>query len=109
MSEAPKRIKLSRAKGWRMPPETVKVDRATKWGNPFKVGVDGTAAECVYLHRALLAGNVCLTSKASYDDQIQHRKHVAENISALSGKDLACWCPLDKPCHADVLLRLAND
>lgn len=26
----------------------------------------------------------------------------------LRGKDLACWCPLDQPCHADVLLELAN-
>lgn len=26
----------------------------------------------------------------------------------LAGKDLACWCPLDRPCHADVLLELAN-
>ena len=27
----------------------------------------------------------------------------------LSGKDLACWCPLGEPCHADVLLKIAND
>jgi hypothetical protein len=26
----------------------------------------------------------------------------------LRGKDLACWCPLDQPCHADVLLEIAN-
>jgi hypothetical protein len=26
----------------------------------------------------------------------------------LRGKNLACWCPLDQPCHADVLLDLAN-
>jgi hypothetical protein len=26
----------------------------------------------------------------------------------LSGKDLACWCPLDSPCHGDVLLEIAN-
>jgi hypothetical protein len=29
-------------------------------------------------------------------------------LDVLRGHDLACWCPLDKPCHADVLLRLAN-
>jgi Domain of unknown function (DUF4326) len=26
----------------------------------------------------------------------------------LAGRDLACWCPLDQPCHADVLLEIAN-
>jgi hypothetical protein len=26
----------------------------------------------------------------------------------LAGKDLACWCPLDQPCHADVLLELVS-
>jgi hypothetical protein len=26
----------------------------------------------------------------------------------LKGKNLACWCPLDQPCHADILLRIAN-
>lgn len=31
-----------------------------------------------------------------------------ESINELRGKDLACWCPLDRPCHADVLLELAN-
>ena len=29
-------------------------------------------------------------------------------LRELGGHDLACWCPLDQPCHADVLLELAN-
>jgi hypothetical protein len=29
-------------------------------------------------------------------------------VMQLGGCDLACWCPLDQPCHADVLLELAN-
>lgn len=33
---------------------------------------------------------------------------IRRSLHELAGKDLACWCPLDKPCHADVLLRLAN-
>lgn len=28
--------------------------------------------------------------------------------AALTGRRLACICPLDQPCHADVLLRVAN-
>jgi hypothetical protein len=31
-----------------------------------------------------------------------------EFFEPLRGRDLACWCPLDQPCHADVLLELAN-
>lgn len=33
---------------------------------------------------------------------------ILQRLPELKGKDLACWCPLDQPCHADVLLRLAN-
>jgi hypothetical protein len=33
---------------------------------------------------------------------------MAANLGALKGKDLACWCQLDQPCHADVLLEIAN-
>ena len=39
-----------------------------------------------------------------YDD----RPTLTEIRAALRGRDLACWCPLDQPCHADVLLSLAN-
>lgn len=56
------RVRLSRAKGWKMPPNTVKVDRATCWGNPFVVGKHGTAAECVELYRKLAAGLICLST-----------------------------------------------
>ena len=37
-----------------------------------------------------------------------HFRHIREALGELRGKDLACWCPLDQPCHADVLLDLAN-
>jgi hypothetical protein len=104
----PKRIKLSRAFGFRLPPNTVKVDRTTKWGNPFKVGADGTAAECVNAYRALLAGYICLTSKADLALQHKTRAVVSAYLAELRGKNLACWCRGDKPCHADVLLELAN-
>lgn len=104
----PRRIQLSRAKGWRMPENTVKVDRTTKWGNPFKVGEDGTATDCVSLYRALLSGYLCLTSKASIELQRKSSAVVLAYREELRGKNLACWCRSDKPCHADVLLELAN-
>jgi hypothetical protein len=104
----PERIRLSRAKGWRMPPDTVKVDRTGPWGNPFVVGRDGTRAECVDLYIKLMAGYVALGKTATVSDQKAARQHVVENLGAIRGKNLACWCSHDGPCHGDVLLNLAN-
>lgn len=97
----PKRIQLSRKKGWRLPPNTVVVARPTKWGNPHRVGdadVDGAtinAQKAVRLFTLMMRQTV---AKLSRD--------VARK--ELRGKNLACWCPLDQPRHADVLLEIAN-
>lgn len=104
----PERIQLSRAKGWRMPLNTIKVDRSTPWGNPFVVGKGMTAAECVRLYRILLSGHLCLTVEAHIEDQKAALKHVREHISELRGSNLACWCRAGQACHADTLLKLAN-
>jgi putative acetyltransferase len=90
-----RRIRLSRGKGWRKPVSAVVVARPSPWGNPFRVGVDGDRARCVELFRAgLEEGTLGYTAR-----EVQR---------ALAGRDLACWCPLDEPCHADVLLEVAN-
>lgn len=98
----PVRVQLSRRKGWRMPENTVKVDRTTKWGNPFKVGVTTVYAggrkvqdkrHAFVLFRAVAPDNEQLVSDARAE---------------LAGKNLACWCGLHDDCHADVLLELAN-
>ena len=88
-----KRVRLSRAAGWRIPANTVKVDRSTRWGNPFRPGEDGieTIDEAVRAYRRWLAKNPELERAARAE---------------LAGRNLACWCPLDGPCHADVLLEL---
>jgi hypothetical protein len=104
----PHRIRLSRAKGWRMPTNALKVDRSTKWGNPFIVGQHGTATECVRWYE-LLAGGLLNLSTGNVDQQIAARATMARASQELRGKDLACWCALDKPCHADMLLQIAND
>jgi len=104
----PERIQLSRRKGWRMPENTVKVDRSTKWGNPFKVGEDGTARDCVDFYAILLQGGLLLATEAEPELQIKSRAVVRSCLHELRGKNLACWCRKDKPCHADVLLELAN-
>lgn len=103
----PKRVQLRRAKGWRMPPNTVKVDRTTPWGNPFIVGTHGTRGECVDLYRKLMAGYLCLGTM-NVPEQQRARKHVVEHHHELRGKNLACWCAIGAPCHADVLLELAS-
>jgi hypothetical protein len=107
-SAQPMRIQLRRVKGWRMPPNTVKVDRTTKWGNPFVVGKDGTREECVKLFGHLLAGYVCMTT-GNVGKQMDYRKMVIRDHAELAGKNLACWCPANAPCHADVLLNLRHD
>jgi hypothetical protein len=64
----------------------------------------------VHLFAMLLGLGVCLTCKASADSQLAVQSHVWANLDQLRGRDLACWCALDgTPCHADVLLALANE
>lgn len=92
-----------------MPPNTVPVDRRGVWGNPFIVGVHGTRAECVDLYAKLAAGYICL-STGNVDAQRSTYAWMqrASEDGMLRGANLACWCPLDSPCHADVLLEIAN-
>jgi len=97
MTERPTRIQRKRTKGWRMPPNTIYVGRPTKWGNPWIVGNGYSAAEIVALYQAWMTGWYGSTKLPPLP-----------NPTELRGKDLACWCPLGQPCHADVLLELAN-
>lgn len=103
----PQRIQLSRKKGWRMPENTVKVTRPGKWGNPFKVGVDGTAQECVDKFKAAVepyTGSPTVPIQEAF--RTQHNISLIQ--SRLRGKNLACWCPIGSPCHAEILLEIAN-
>lgn len=112
----PERIQLKRTKGWRMPPNTVKVDRTTLFGNPFPVDVYGR--DCaVDLFRRWLSGNMSSRelSECSRQDRYSDgpvslwtvRGWLLEEMEKLRGKNLACWCG-EGPCHADVLLEAAN-
>ncbi len=102
------RVQLRRTKGWRMPPDTVKVDRSTRWGNPFVIGRDGSQAECVQRFRDLMAGQVVVEGGASSEEQGAYLAHAHAHRAELRGKHLACWCRLGTPCHADVLLAFVN-
>lgn len=108
MADGPIRIQRRRAKGWRMPEGAVYVGRGSPWGNPFVVGRDGTAAECVQLYAALLGGLICISAKAGAIEQRAVLDHARAHLQDLRGRDLACWCRPGAPCHADLLLDLAN-
>lgn len=118
--ERPVRVRLSRVKGWRMPENTVKVDRSTGWGNHFRVlACEDGAFE---IRRALDEPNLPEARAATRDEALavtanlfrewlqgEFGAHFRRRARAdLRGKNLACWCPLDQPCHADVLLEIAN-
>ena len=96
----PQRIQRKRTKGWKMPPNTVYVGRPTEWGNPFRI--------TDYQGQDYARRQFCVDD---FREQVMHfdagffRNHIR---AKLVGKNLACWCPLNQPCHADVLLEIAN-
>lgn len=67
----------------------------TKWANPYRPAQRSPAdnAAAVALYRGYLAERPDLVAAARAE---------------LAGKDLACWCASELPCHADVLLELAS-
>jgi len=102
----PKRIQRKRTKGWRMPAGAVSVTRPGLFGNPYYVSdaqedvfdpqwcvlpEEAVAKYRVYLRRTTRGRQIALCARRT-----------------LRGKDLACFCPPGKPCHADVLLEIAN-
>lgn len=101
-----------------MPPNTVKVARPALWGNPFKVGKPLDRSMLPWVHNA--AANIGITigeplTQAQAVEMFRAFMEVNDGTTfgdflcrQLRGKNLACWCPLDKPCHADVLLEIAN-
>jgi hypothetical protein len=101
----PARIQRKRTKGWRMPENTVYVGRGSRWGNPFPVTRYYRPGQNTLREAAAEA-----VEKFRYYIGHPNSPHGFEpaDIEALRGKNLACWCPLDQPCHADVLLELAN-
>ena len=111
MADRPTRIQMRRTNGWRKPEGAVYVGRPSRWGNHYRVGdpdpVTGSpmdAAAVVFWFRADLDPLISASAPA---DRLLIRQE-------LRGRDLACWCPIKLPdcsrcpCHADVLLEIAN-
>jgi hypothetical protein len=98
----PKRIQRKRTRGYKLPPNTVCVSRPSKWGNPFRVGyktATGTLIATTQMAVDLYMDHV-LDPEAGFVFREMARMELA-------GKNLACWCK-GAPCHADILLRIAN-
>jgi len=121
----PRRIQRRRRRGWRLPDRAVYVGRPTVWGNWYRVSRSsayhglpgswfvmddsGTAyhpAEDTQRSARQLAVELFATSVADGRDP---RLTQAQIRSELAGRDLVCWCPSTEPCHADVLLAVANE
>jgi hypothetical protein len=77
-----------------MPTGSKGVARPSFFGNPYDTKTYGPPEVCVQL----------FIGKVEHDQAYRARV-----VRELRGKDLWCYCTLDQPCHADVLLRWAND
>jgi hypothetical protein len=119
----PQRIQRKRMKGWRMPEGAIYVGRPSVWGNPFWHvqkfhGLEYSLRLYAQMARGFWTPSDVILWPDHYVSQIyeDHQAwlsrldgHPLEKIrSELAGHDLACWCRLDQPCHADVLLAIAN-
>jgi len=126
----PQRIQRKRTKGWKMPENTVYVGRPTKWGNPFILRGDMVYVDASHRRKIFSPwicyydgnGNHCvedvvklfrdlmmdLNSHPVEDPIYQRFRLMRDTIRDLEGKNLACWCKPGSPCHADVLLEIAN-
>ena len=127
---SPKRIQLSRRKGFRKPADAVVVARPSRWGNPFRIyhghsliGPSWTVARETWSHiraedaiygyitssRPMGAGDAVAQFRMLMDVRLRDEPdRLREWLAPLRGKDLCCWCPLESPCHADCLLGIAN-
>ena len=109
-------------RGVKLPPGTKYVGRPTKWGNPWKVGqyvgpdIDDQYQEtgaridnrlAVELYRAALNTPYLSNTRPRRIGGLYFT--VDEARAELAGYDLACYCELDEPCHADVLLQLLRE
>ncbi len=92
----PQRHQRKRTKGYKLPPSTKSVTRPHRWGNPYS-----TAEEFANAIVAVQNGE-------TLPEHHEHIKRIVDTAEELRGYNLACFCGLDKNCHADVLLALAN-
>lgn len=110
----PVRLQLSRVKGFDLQAHSRAVNglpaavvaRPTRWGNPYK------ASPAFESHGVSISAVTVEDAVALYRERMERvlatYPHMRETLVDLRGKNLACWCRPGAPCHADVLLELAN-
>ena len=104
---------MSRKKGFNLQEESlklnglpaVKVDRSSRWGNPYKVGdeffnIRTQKIGIQSIEDVLNSFEYWLKGKLTFDPDF---------LNELRGKNLACWCKTEAKCHAEILLRIANE
>jgi len=97
----PIRIQRKRTSGWNSPKNTVYVGRPTKWGNPHSV--------CEKNYKGYqMAVALFIASLRAVNRRKENAAYIEMAKKELKGRNLMCWCPLDMPCHGDVLLEIAN-
>ena len=96
-AEVPERIRRSRAKGSRQPPNTRYCGRPTKWGNPFPIGEEYTRTESLEAFRkAFWACELPMTPDT-----------VRAELAAYDY--LSCWCRPEQECHVDEYIWAIHD
>ena len=120
LAVCPVRVQRKRTKGYKMPPNTKSVTRPGKFGNPYKIGMHNVwDIKDLKTGKSLKNYLIEKNGENKYHDVEDVLLAYRQKISAsqamqrlikhyLKGKNLACFCPLDKPCHADILLEVAN-
>jgi hypothetical protein len=128
----PQRIQRKRTRGSRLTGGALSVARPSRYGNPFRivgtsvVGMDwddalewdcgiGAMPDACQTYRRLPTRDAAAQYAVDLYRELLHARQrdwdpsrFAKWISGAQGRDLACYCPLDQPCHADVLLDIAN-
>ncbi len=127
----PQRIQRKRTKGWKIPENSVSVTRPGKWGNFLKLSDDmimidaghrrknldkwvflcfGDLNSLLEIYQGVLQGYVFEGWGVENETDLKYwmTKALELDLSELKGKNLACFCKEGQPCHAEILLKLAN-
>lgn len=125
------RIQRRRTPGWRKPENAICINRGTKYGNPMKIvrlnkndpfgvieiqdfvnrklwhraGFSGDVPDMLHVFRHMLKGTVFMDKHF----QVWSDYFSKLDLTPLLGHDLACYCPIEKPCHGDVYIELCNE
>jgi hypothetical protein len=110
----PLRIQRSRRRGARLPPGAMLCTRPLRFGNPFRIGKLPCPATLALwgwkLKRPeqLIARDAAHAARLFFAALVLDPKGTAEVRAKLAGRNCACWCGLDEPCHVDILIAVAN-